>query len=161
LTSKRKRKKKALLNTTRDESKLGASSFCFCFFHVFKKQTQINKGVKRKLMPRASSFLQPSRSAHFAAFPLWCRRAAAAMMHTRFRCRKLAYEHNHLCCRELPSAETHLIHCRAPYAPVMEHVHLNCRELVIEHICLGCRAGMEHIRLKALDQEHAACVLKA
>ena len=37
---------------------------------------------------------------------LWCRRAAAAMMNTRFRCRKLAKEHNHLCCRELVLGHT-------------------------------------------------------
>ena len=74
------------------------------------------------------------------------------MMHTRFRCRKLAKEHNYLCCRELPSAETHLIHCRVPYAPVMEHVHLNCGELVIHPFVLALASSAEHTHLDYLEQ---------
>ena len=67
------------------------------------------------------------------------------MMHTRLA----AKEHNHLCCRELPSAETHLIHCRAP---VMENVHLNCRELVIHPFVLTLASSAEHTHLDYLEQ---------
>ena len=70
------------------------------------------------------------------------------MIHTRFRCRKLAKEHNHFSCRE-PSAETHLIHCRAP---VMEHVHLNCRELVIHPFVLTLASSAKHTHLDYREQ---------